>query len=287
MPIADLLVDAAAGHKIISFMDGNAGYNQIFMAEEDISKTAFNCPGAIGLFEWVVLERSRKYGLKMNPNKCAFGVLAGEFLGFLVHEKGIEVGKKSLQSIKNIQPPTNKKELQSLVGKINFIRRFISNLSGRIRAFTPLLKLKADQEFKWEPQHQKVLNDIKKYLTTPPVMVPPKSGMPFKLYLAADSDFIGSALTQEQEGKERVIFYLSRRLLDVVTRYSEVERLCLCLYFSYTKLRHYLLASECTIVCKADVVRYILSAPILKGRLGKWILAIAEFVLKYESAKAS
>ena len=50
MSIADMLVDAAAGHKVISFMDDNAGYNQIFMAEEDIAKIAFRCPGAIGLF---------------------------------------------------------------------------------------------------------------------------------------------------------------------------------------------------------------------------------------------
>jgi hypothetical protein len=60
MPIADLLVDAATGHRIISFMDGNAGYNQIFMAEEDISKTAFRCPGHVRLFEWTVMT----FGLK-------------------------------------------------------------------------------------------------------------------------------------------------------------------------------------------------------------------------------
>jgi hypothetical protein len=59
-PIADLLVDAAARHRVISFMDGNAGYNQIFMAVEDISKTAFRCPGHIGLFEWIVMT----FGLK-------------------------------------------------------------------------------------------------------------------------------------------------------------------------------------------------------------------------------
>ena len=51
MPIADMLVDAAAGHKIISFMDGNPGYNQIFMVEEDIAKIAFRCPGTISLLE--------------------------------------------------------------------------------------------------------------------------------------------------------------------------------------------------------------------------------------------
>ena len=60
MPIADVLIDAAAGHKVISFMDGNAGYNQIFMAEEDIAKPTFWCPSAIGLFEWVVMT----FGLK-------------------------------------------------------------------------------------------------------------------------------------------------------------------------------------------------------------------------------
>jgi hypothetical protein len=50
MPVADLLVDATVGHRIISFMDGNAGYNQIFMAEVDIPKTVFRCPGHVGLF---------------------------------------------------------------------------------------------------------------------------------------------------------------------------------------------------------------------------------------------
>ena len=60
MPIADMLVDAAAGHKVISFMDGNTGYNQIFMAKEDIVKTAFRCPATIDLFEWVVMT----FGLK-------------------------------------------------------------------------------------------------------------------------------------------------------------------------------------------------------------------------------
>ena len=60
MPIADMLINEASRHRVISFLDGNAGYNQIFMAEEDMSKTAFRCPGFIGLFEWVVMT----FGLK-------------------------------------------------------------------------------------------------------------------------------------------------------------------------------------------------------------------------------
>jgi len=338
MPIADMLVDATAGHKVISFMDGNTGYNQIFMAEEDIHKTAFRCSGHLGLFEWVVmtfglknagatyqramnyifhkligkiveiyiddvvvkskghqehladlrraLECKKRHGLKMNPNKCTFGVSAGQFLHFMVHERWIEIIQKTISAIDKVEAPTTKVELQSLIGKINFIRRFISNLSEKIQPFSSLLKLKADQEFVWGEEHQKALDEIKHYLVNPPVLVPPQKHKLFKLYLSADERAIGSALIQEFEGKERAIYFVSRRLLDAETRYSPVERLCLCLYFSYTKLRHYLLLAECVVVSKDDVIKYMLSLPILNGRIGKWILALSEFDLRYELAKA-
>jgi hypothetical protein len=204
----------------------------------------------------------------------------------MVHQRGIEVSQKMTGAMNKVTAPTNKTELQSLMGKINFIRRFISNLSRRIRPFSPLLKLKADQEFVWGPDQQKALEDIKKYLVVPPVLMPPQRDKPFKLYLSADENATGSALIQEFEGKEPVIYYVSRRLLDAKTKYSPVERLCLCLYFSCTKLRHYLLSVECTVVCRDDAIKYKLSLPILNGRIEKWILALSEFDLRYESVKA-
>jgi hypothetical protein len=60
MPVAKTLINVAVGNKILSFMDGNAGYNQIFMAPEDIHKTAFRVPGVVGLFKYVVMT----FGLK-------------------------------------------------------------------------------------------------------------------------------------------------------------------------------------------------------------------------------
>ena len=169
-----MLINKASGHRVISFLDGNAGYNQIFMAEEDTSKTAFVCPRFVGLFEWVVmtfglknagatyqrainlifhdllgvilevyiddiviksdsldshladlrlaLERMRRYGLKMNPLKCAFGVSTGKFLGFIIHEKGIEIDSKRIEAMKKVEVPTCKKDLQKFLGKVNFLR---------------------------------------------------------------------------------------------------------------------------------------------------------------------
>jgi hypothetical protein len=107
----------------------------------------------------------------MNPKKCTFGVSAGQFMEFLVHERGIEIGLKSQEAVRTIMPP--KKELQQLIGKINFVRRFISNLSGRIEPFMELVKIKANDEFRWGAEQQQAFQDIKEYLSKPPVLVPP------------------------------------------------------------------------------------------------------------------
>ena len=153
-------------------------------------------------------------------------------------------------------------------------------MSKRVLSFSPLLKLKNDQEFKWGDVQQKAFEEIKEYMKCPPVLVPPQQGKPFKLYMSANDQTIGSALMQEFEEKERVVFYLSRRLLDLETRYSPIEKLCLCLYFSCTKLQHYLVSAECIVVSKADVIKHMLSMLILNGRMGKLILALSEFNLR-------
>ena len=79
----------------------------------------------------------------------------------MVHERGIEISQKTITAIDKVVASETKVELQSLIGKINFSRRFISNLSGRIQPFSLLLKLKADQEFVWGEEQQKALEGIK------------------------------------------------------------------------------------------------------------------------------
>ncbi len=339
MPMADMLIDGAAHNQMLSFMDGNAGYNQIMMAEQDIHKTAFMCPGHIGAFEYTVMPfglrnagatyqramnsifhdmighslevyiddvvikspeegnhvsslrkaflRMRQHKLKMNPKKCVFGVQAGNFLGFLVHQRGIEVDRNKAKSIIEALPPRNKKELQSLLGKINFLRRFISNSAGKIQPFSSLLRLKQEQTFKWEEQHQQAFQEIKHYLSNPPVLSPPKRGRPLKLYVSASEVSIGSLLVQDnKEGKEQAVYYLSRTLTEVERRYSAIERLCLALYFTAIKLRHYMLPHTIYIIAKTDLIKYMLTRPMLRGRIGKWTLALTEFTFRYVPQKA-
>jgi hypothetical protein len=85
----------------------------------------------------------------------------------LVHERGIEIGLKSQEAIKTMVPPITKRELQQLIGKINFVRRFISNLSGWIEPFMELVKIKANDEFRWGAEQQRAFEEIKEYLSKP------------------------------------------------------------------------------------------------------------------------
>jgi hypothetical protein len=213
-----------------------------------------------------VFERTRRFGLKMNPKNCAFGVSASQFLGFLVNERGIEIGLKSQEAVRTMVPPTMKRELQQLIGKINFVRRFISNLSGRIE--------------------QQVFEEIKEYLARPPMLVPPQWDRPFYIYLSVGDTSITSVVVQVYDSKEKVVFYLSRRMLGTETRYHGMEKLCLCLFFTCIKLWHILLFAEIIIIYKSDIIKHMMSAPVLKGRLGKWMFALSEFDIWYQPTKA-
>jgi ribonuclease HI len=105
---------------------------------------------------------------------------------------------------------------------------------------------------------QCAFEDIKKYSSSPLVMKAPMAGIPLRLYIAAEDAVIKVVLTQKMEGKEHIIRYLSRHLIDTETRYSFIEKLCLSLFYARSKLRHYLLSSTCIVACQANVIRHML-----------------------------
>jgi hypothetical protein len=118
------------------------------------------------------------------------------------------------------------------------------------------------------------------------MLVLPQHDKPFYICLSVGDTSIASVVIQVHDGKEWVVFYLSRRMLDVETRYPKIEKLCLCLFFTCKKLRHILLSDETIVICKSDIIKHMLSAIVLKGRLGKWMFALSEFDIQYQPAKA-
>ncbi|XP_070032651.1 uncharacterized protein [Nicotiana tomentosiformis] len=126
-------------------------------------------------------EILRKYNMKLNPEKCAFGVALGKFLGFLVSNRGIEVNPAQIKAIEEIPDIlTSKKEVQRLTWRIAALGRFISKSSEKSFKFFSVLK--KQNQFEWTDECQQALKDLKSYLSNPPLLAKPKDGERLLIY---------------------------------------------------------------------------------------------------------
>jgi ribonuclease HI len=118
------------------------------------------------------------------------------------------------------------------------------------------------------------------------MMKAPMAGILFQLYIAAEDAVIRVVLMQVTEGKEHIITYLSRCIIDAETRYSFIEKLCLSLFYACSNLWNYLLSSTCVVVCHANVIKYLLHQPILSGGIRKWAYTLIQYDLVYDPLKS-
>ena len=155
------------------------------------------------------------FNTKLNPNKCAFGVTAGKFLGFMVSQRGIKVNPEKVKAIMELEPPRMVKEVQNLNGKIAALNRFISKATDKCLPFYCTLR----RSFEWTDECQKAFKDLKKYLSFPPLLSPSKPGEELYLYLVVSQAVISTALVREEEGSQRPIYFISRAFRGVEERY--------------------------------------------------------------------
>ena len=219
LPRIDLIVDATAGHELLSFMDAFSDYNHISMDLVDQEKTLFitgqgtycyyvmpfglKNAGAtyqrlvnkmfqkqIGttmevyiddmLVKFTTVELHiahlseafqilREYNMKLNPAKCAFGVSAEIFLGFIVNNRGIEANPDKIKVVLDMPSPSSIKEVQRLTGRIAALSRFVSRASDKCQPFFQVLK----KAFQWDTKCEEAFSALKAYLSSPPPPPPP------------------------------------------------------------------------------------------------------------------
>ena len=123
-----------------------------------------------------LFDRLKTYKLRLNLNKCTFGVRSGKLLGFVVSDKGIQLDPAKVKAIQEIPAPCTEKEVRGFLGRLNYIARFISHLTATCEPIFKLLK--KDQVVKWNDEFQTAFERIKEYLQEPPILMPPVEGRP-------------------------------------------------------------------------------------------------------------
>ena len=288
---------------MLSFLDSFSGYCQIPMHPPNAEKTSFITPhGLYCSFTGSTMEVYiddmlvkfkqrpdhathlqqafdilREYGMKLNPLKCAFGVSAGRFLGFMVTQRGIEANPAQLKAILQSSTPSSKKEIQQLTGRLTALGRFISQFTDRQKPF--FTTLRGASQAKWDEECDRAFIAIKQYLTEHPILASPEAGDTLYLYLAASDIAVSAALFKEcGDTKLRPVFFVNKSLTDAETRYTHLERAALALRIAAQKLRLYFQA-YLVVVLNDLPLRGTIHKPDLSRRMARWAMELSEYAI--------
>jgi hypothetical protein len=135
--------------------------------------------------------------IKLNPEKCVFGVPRGMLLGYIVSQRGIEANLEKVSAIARMGLIRDVKGVQKVTGCLAALSRFISRLGEKVLPLYRLLK-KAER-FLWTPEAEEALDSLKKTLTSTPVLVPPQPAEPLLLYVAATTQVVSAAVVVERQ----------------------------------------------------------------------------------------
>ena len=206
-------------------------------------------------------------------------------MGHIVSECSIEVDPEKIRAILYMLALRTEKEIKGFLSRLQYIIHFIAKLIDICELIFRLMR--KNQHTIWNDDCQHAFEKSEECLLSPPVLVPPIPGRPFLMYLSVSDMALGCMLAQLDDlGKERAIYYLSKRMLECECRYIMIERLCLALVWATRRLRHYVTKYSILLVSRLDLLRYLFDRPVLIGRLMRWLVLLTEFDIQYVTQKS-
>jgi hypothetical protein len=231
-------------------------------------------------------DNMRRNGLKLNPEKCIFGIRRGQLLGCMVSKRGIQANPLKIEALRRMQPPSSRKEVQRLTGRIASLNRFISRAAERSLPFFKVLR--ANSAFQWGSEQQQAFDDLKKYLEDAAVMTKPSPKAELLLYIATTDIAVSAVLVEERKEtdalKQFPIYYVSEALSGSKLFYSEMEKMAYAVVMAKRKFRHYFQSHNVS-VPTAFPLRDMFENKESTGRMGKWA-KLAEHVINFVARSA-
>jgi hypothetical protein len=238
----------------------------IFSSQQDHAKCLAEC-----------FDRCLKYGISINAAKSQFYVPFGRLVGHIVSSQGIATDRDKVAVILSLPQPNTISEVRGFLGHVGYYRRYIYKYATIAIPLTELTK-KTSEPPVWTSACTQAFEQLKRKLTTAPILIPPNWDKDFEVYVDASNVAIGSILSQKDEkGHDRPIYYASRQLVPAEKNYTVTEREALGMIYSVQKFRHYLLGYKFTFHVDHDVLKYMINKPLLSGHIARWVLLLQEF----------
>ncbi|CAM4612755.1 unnamed protein product [Leuciscus chuanchicus] len=224
-----------------------------------------------------VLKTLRRAGLTANPKKCAVGRVEVRYLGFHLGHGQVRPQIDKTAAVATCPRPKTKKEVRQFLGLAGYYRRFVPNYSDLASPLTDLTKKEVPDTVPWTEQCQQAFTQLKAALCGGPLLHAPDFSLPFILQTDASDRGMGAVLSQEVEGEERPVLYISRKLSKRETMYSTIEKECLAIRWAVLTLRYYLLGREFTLCSDHAPLQWLHRMKDTNARITRWYLALQPF----------
>jgi hypothetical protein len=228
--------------------------------------------------------KCRKYGISLNPKKSLFALREGRLLGHIVSADGVKIDPARIEAIQKLSLPRSKKDIQSFLGTINFIRRFIANFVELTKHITCMLR--KDSEVKWTEEAKHSFEAIKEAIMTAHVLISPNFDKDFYIFSFASNDTIAAVLLQKNDdGHEQPIAFFSKVLRDAEVKYDAIEKQAYAFIKSLKPFRIYILHAKVIAYVPSSSVKDVLVQPDIDGKRSKWIAEMIEFDIEIKPIK--
>ncbi|GJP43022.1 hypothetical protein CLOM_g2528 [Closterium sp. NIES-68] len=216
-----------------------------------------------------VFQQLQEHRLITKGSKCEFLKSELEFLGHVVGADGIEIDPKKITTIRDWKPPMNLQELQSFLGFVNYVRRFIPNMAGITGPLTDLLR--KGTLFEWGERQQTAFDELRNFLTSPPVLRIADTSRPFEVLTDASDFAIGAILLQDFGDGLQPIAYESRKLQAAERNYPVHDKEMLAIVHAFKVWRCYLTGADVTVRTDHKSLQYLRAQPNLNPRQIRWL----------------
>ncbi|GJP79186.1 hypothetical protein CLOP_g9440 [Closterium sp. NIES-67] len=211
----------------------------------------------------------QQHRLITKGSKCEFMKQELEFLGHVISIDGVKIDPKKIATIQDWKPPANLRELQSFLGFVNYVRRFIPNMAGVTSPLTDLLK--KGTFYEWGGEQQAAFDQLKLFLTTPPVLRIADPHRPFELITDASDLAVGAVLLQVFGEGLQPIAYESRKLNPAERNYPVHDKELLAIVHAFKVWRCYLTGADVTVRTDHKSLQFIRAQPTLNPRQIRWL----------------
>ncbi|GJP80063.1 hypothetical protein CLOP_g10298 [Closterium sp. NIES-67] len=216
-----------------------------------------------------VFQRLQQHRLITKGSKCEFLKQELEFLGHVISTEGIRIDPKKLWAIQEWKPPTNLQQLQSFLGFVNYVRRFIPNMAGLTGPLTDLLQ--KGNFYEWGEKQQAAFEALKNLLMSPPVLRIADPERPFEVITDASDIAIGAVLMQDFGNGLQPIAYESRKMQSAERNYPVHDKEMLAIVHAFKIWRCYLTGADVTVRTDHKSLQYLRAQPNLNPRQIRWL----------------